>query len=173
MPSVDEFSTWVEVAKSKSYYEILRINRRATAADVKAAFHRFALVCHPDQFAGETVDIASAAAEAFKRGVEAYRVLSDDALRKRYDRALAKGKLRIDDKALSDPPPQPKEKPLEEVAQTQRGAARARKADRLLSSGKLSAARAELLSAIEQEPTNQELRERLTLLDQALALERL
>jgi len=171
MPSVDEFSSWVEVAKSKSYYEILRINRRASGADVKAAFHQFALVCHPDQFAGEAPEIAGAAAEAFKRGVEAYRVLTDDALRKRYDRALARGKLRIDDKALSDPPPQPKGKPLEEVAQTQRGAAHARKADRLLSTGKLGAAHAELTSAVEQEPTNHELRERLRLLDQALALE--
>jgi curved DNA-binding protein CbpA len=173
MPSVDEFSTWVEVAKSKSYYEILRINRRASAADVKAAFHQFALVCHPDQFAGDEPAIAQAAAEAFKRGVEAYRVLSDPALRKRYDRVLARGKLRIDDKALSDPPPQPKEKPLEEVARTQRGAAHARKADRMLSAGKLSAAHAELTSAVEQEPTNGELRERLKLLDQVLALERL
>jgi curved DNA-binding protein CbpA len=171
MPSVDEFSSWVEVAKSKSYYEILRINRRASAADVKAAFHQFALVCHPDQFAGETPEVAGAAAEAFKRGVEAYRVLSDDALRKRYDRALSRGKLRIDEKALSDPPPRPKGKPLEEVAQTQRGAAHARKADRLLSAGKLGAAHDELTAAVEQEPANDELRERLTLLDQALALE--
>jgi curved DNA-binding protein CbpA len=171
MPSIDEFAGWVEVAKSKSYYEILRVNRRASSADVKAAFHAFALVCHPDQFAGEDPEIARAAGEAFKRGVEAYRVLSDAALRKRYDRALSRGKLRIDDKALSDPPPPPKLKTLEDVAQTQRGAAHARKADRLLSTGKLGAAHAELISAVELEPTNQELRERLGMVEQALALE--
>jgi curved DNA-binding protein CbpA len=76
------------------YYAILGIARDATTAQVREAFHRFALRHHPDQH----VDAASGAARAlriFKRGSEGYRVLLDAVLRARYDAALARGEVRL------------------------------------------------------------------------------
>src|SRR5450755_387278 len=108
MPSREELIQWVKVAETKNYYEILRVTAKTPAAEVKKAFHRFALLCHPDQFSDQPPDVSQAAAEAFKRGVEAYRVLSNATMRERYDRALSRGKKRLDDKALSDRPPPPR-----------------------------------------------------------------
>lgn len=167
----EELIEWVKVAETKNYYQILRVNSKTPPEDVKKAFHRFALLCHPDQFAGQPPELARAAAEAFKRGVEAYRVLSNDKMRDRYDRVLTRGKLRLDDKALSDRPPPPRGKTLEQVARTPKAKQIAMKADRLLTIGKLDEARVLLVTAYQQEPDNEELGERLKLIYEAIALE--
>jgi curved DNA-binding protein CbpA len=171
MPSQEELIAWVKVAETKTYYEILRVNSKAPADEVKKAFHRFALLCHPDQFSDQPKEVQAAAGEAFKRGVESYRVLSNAKLRERYDRTLARGNKRLDDKSLSDRPPPPKGKTLEQVARTARGKEHARKADRQLTIGKLEAARVLLVTAFQEEPDNEELGERLKLIYEALALE--
>ena len=41
-------------------------------------------------------DVAATASEIYKRGVEAYRGRSRKPLRERYDRAMGRGKLRIE-----------------------------------------------------------------------------
>jgi len=68
----------------QSYYEILRLPSTSSRGEVKAAFHEFALACHPDQYVDEGPDASLAASELFKRGVEAYKVLTDPGLRARY-----------------------------------------------------------------------------------------
>lgn len=171
MPSQDEFIGWLKLVGSKSYYEILRVNQRADAATIKEAFHRFAMLCHPDRYVEDLPANRELAAEAFKRGAEAYRVLSRPEVRARYDKAIAHGKIRLDEKALSEPPPAPVGKTLEMVARTAKGKGFAVKADRLLSIGKLEDARLQLVNACQCEPDNSELTERLTLIYEALALE--
>jgi curved DNA-binding protein CbpA len=169
MPSKDELLGWVKVAATKSYYDILRVNKKSPPADIKKAFHRFALLVHPDQFSDQPLDVRAAASEAFKRGVEAYRVLSSDALRDRYNRGLAKGKLRLDEHAVSEPPPPPKERTLEDCALTKKGKELARRADRMVLVGKYDEARVLLATAIQEEPDNDELRERLHAVYQMMA----
>jgi curved DNA-binding protein CbpA len=172
MPSVATFVAWAESIPTLSYYAILQVEPAAEPADIKAAFHSFALRCHPDRYVDDGVEVSAAAAEVFKRGVEAYNVLSKPTLRERYDKVLAKGGLRLDPDALdSVPAPAPKGKPLEEVAQTQRGKQHAIKAERLISIGKLEEARIMLVNATMEEPFNEELKERLNILYEALALE--
>jgi curved DNA-binding protein CbpA len=172
MPTVSTFVAWAESLPTLSYYGILRVEPNAEPARIKAAFHAFALRCHPDRYVDEGPDVAGAAAEVFKRGVEAYNVLSKPSLRARYDKVLAKGQLRLDPAALeSVPPPPPKGKSLEEVAQTPRGKQHAVKAERLISIGHLEQARISLINATMEEPFNEELKERLNLLYEALALE--
>jgi len=172
MPTVSTFVAWAESLPTLSYYGILRVDPHADAAKIKAAFHAFALRCHPDRYVEEGTEVSRAAAEVFKRGVEAYNVLSKPALRHRYDKVLAKGQLRLDPSALeSIPPPPPKGKSLEEVAQTPRGKQHAVKAERLISIGKLEEARIMLVNATMEEPFNEELKERLNILYEALALE--
>jgi curved DNA-binding protein CbpA len=172
MPSVSTFTAWAESIPTLSYYAILRVEPDADAAKIKAAFHSFALRCHPDRYVDEGPEVSAAAAEVFKRGVEAYGVLSKPALRERYDKTLAKGNLRLDPDGLeSMPPPPPQGKPLEEVAQTPKGKQHALKAERLISVGKLEEARLMLVNATMEEPFNEELKERLAILYEALALE--
>lgn len=170
-PKKENFIAWLSNVDKKSYYDILGIKPTATHAEVKEAFHEFALLCHPDRYVDDPADLRNAAAEAFKRGAEAYRVLSRLDFRARYDKALAKGQKRFDEKAVSQRPPPPRGKTLEEVARTPRGKQFAQKADRALTLGKLEDARVALVSALQNEPDNVELKDRLDLIYEALALE--
>ena len=171
MPSAEQLRAWVELARTKNYYEILRIYPGAGDAEIKRAFHAFALRFHPDQLVEEGEEVASAAAELFKRGVEAYNILIKRELRERYDAGLHKGKLRMDADARPSVPPPPPMRTLEMIAKTPGAKKFAAKADRLLSIGKLEEARVQLTNAFQQEPMNAELQERINILYEALALE--
>ena len=124
-----------------SYYGILRVPEGATGAQVKAAFHSLALRCHPDRYIDDDPEVAAAAAEVFKRGVEAYNVLTKPNLRARYDAGLKSGKLRLDPSAIESAPAPLPMRTLEMVTRDPKARAYALKADRLLSIGKLEDAR--------------------------------
>lgn len=76
------------------YYTLLRIGDDATADEIRDAFHRFALKYHPDRHVGSGDAKLSRAAQIYRRGAEAYRVLLDPEKRRLYDLGLAKGRLR-------------------------------------------------------------------------------
>jgi curved DNA-binding protein CbpA len=172
MPEAATFIAWAESLPTLSYYAILRVAPDAGPAQVKAAFHSFALRAHPDRYVDMDGEVARAAAEVFKRGVEAYNVLSKPDLRAKYDKGLAAGKLRFDPDALeSVPPPPPQVKPIEDCATTPKGKQIAAKADRFIAIGKLEDARIQLVNAIQEEPFNEALQERLTMLYESLCLE--
>ncbi len=65
----------------RDFYEVLGVERGASAAEMKKAFRKLALKYHPDR----NPDDADAE-ERFKEAAEAYEVLSDDDKRARYDR---------------------------------------------------------------------------------------
>jgi curved DNA-binding protein CbpA len=159
------------IIEEQSYYEILRVPSTATQAEMKAAFHEFALACHPDQYIDEPPEVAFAAGEVFKRGVEAYKVLTNADWRAKYDGALLKGKLRFVPGEAEKPPAPPPTRTLEEIARTPRAKQFAMKADRLISVGKLEEARVALVTAMQDDYDNDELKERLNVLYEALALE--
>ncbi|WP_296864624.1 J domain-containing protein [uncultured Methanobrevibacter sp.] len=64
----------------KNYYDILGVNKNATADEIKSAYRKLALKYHPDRNPGD-----KAAEEKFKEIAEAYSVLSDESKRKKYD----------------------------------------------------------------------------------------
>jgi len=85
------------------YYDLLQVAEGATADDVRRAFHAFALRYHPDRFAGAPPEKQERAAQIYRRGAEAYRVLCDRDQRRAYDEQRGRGKLRFDPEDV--PPP--------------------------------------------------------------------
>lgn len=78
------------------YYELLGVAKDASADAVRAAFHRFAGLHHPDRHTRSPLDVRFEAQKWFRRGTEAYRVLMNFEQRHAYDRGLAAGRLRYD-----------------------------------------------------------------------------
>lgn len=64
----------------RDYYEVLEVNKSASAEEIKKAYRKKAIQFHPDKNPGD------AEAEAkFKEAAEAYEVLSNEQKRQRYD----------------------------------------------------------------------------------------
>ncbi|KAA3655928.1 MAG: molecular chaperone DnaJ [Calditrichaeota bacterium] len=64
----------------RDYYDILGIERNATADEIKKAYRKLAMEHHPDKNPGD-----KSAEERFKEASEAYEVLRDPQKRQRYD----------------------------------------------------------------------------------------
>lgn len=67
------------MASSKSYYEILGVDKNASEAEIKSAFRKLAKKYHPD------INKEPGAEEKFKEIGEAYAVLSDPDKKRQYD----------------------------------------------------------------------------------------
>src|SRR5487761_238422 len=65
----------------RCYYESLSIERTASDSEIKAAFRKQAMACHPDRNPGD-----HDAEHRFKEINEAYEVLKDPNKRAAYDR---------------------------------------------------------------------------------------
>lgn len=161
---------WVDVIEDSSYYELLGVLELADGAAIQAAFHEFALAFHPDVHEGAPEIERQAARYVFRRGAEAYRVLSDPELRARYDLALASGHLRL----IGGEPAQRVEgatnlRSLEDLCETPAAKLLARRADEHINQGKLAEARRLLQEAQALEGTEEpELAERIDALAMAL-----
>lgn len=68
------------MAAKRDYYEVLGIDRGASADEIRAAYRRLAKEYHPD------INKSAEAEERFKEINEAYAILSDDEKRASYDR---------------------------------------------------------------------------------------
>ena len=64
----------------RDYYEVLGVQKGASAEEIKKAYRKAAMKYHPDRNPGD-----KEAEEKFKACGEAYEVLSDDSKRQRYD----------------------------------------------------------------------------------------
>lgn len=70
------------MADKRDYYEVLGVDKSASADELKKAYRKLAKKYHPDLNPG---DKAKEAEEKFKEASEAYEVLSDSEKRQRYD----------------------------------------------------------------------------------------
>ena len=68
------------MSSKRDYYEILGVNKNATAEEIKKAYRQKAIQYHPDKNPGD-----KEAEERFKEAAEAYDVLSNPDKKARYD----------------------------------------------------------------------------------------
>jgi DnaJ-class molecular chaperone len=85
---------WLALLDHISYYDLFRTDPKASFDELRTAFHLFAETFHPDVHRGRHPNEQEAIGRIYRRGSEAWRILSDQALRARYDEALANGILR-------------------------------------------------------------------------------
>jgi curved DNA-binding protein CbpA len=116
---IEAIRGWLAVIDEVSYYELLGVDPAAGQDQIRRAFHGFAATFHPDSHGVRPPDERAAINRIFTRGTEAYRVLTDSALRSRYDeqragrssnaRLASGGSLRpsITAKPAAPPPPPP------------------------------------------------------------------
>ena len=68
-------------SKEVDYYKLLNVSRSASAREIKRAYHKLAVEYHPDK----NPDDREAAEIRFKAVAQAYEVLADSDLRRKYD----------------------------------------------------------------------------------------
>lgn len=68
------------MAEKRDYYEVLGVDKNASADEIKKAYRKKAIQYHPDKNPGD-----KEAEEKFKEAAEAYEVLSDPQKKQRYD----------------------------------------------------------------------------------------
>ena len=65
----------------RDYYEILEVDRNATAEEIKKSYRKIAIKYHPDKNPDD-----KASEDKFKEAAEAYEILGNQEKRSRYDR---------------------------------------------------------------------------------------
>lgn len=143
------------------YYTLLGVPADASLTDIRAGFRAFALVHHPDRFAGD----AQAAVEAtnvYRRGTEAYRVLCHPEQRRCYDEQLKLGKKRMEPAAAAGVRPGRSGVPEPVHARARPFLARA---DQALAAGDLKQAKLNYQIALKHDPGSGLLRQRLAELE--------
>ena len=154
--------------------------------ELRRAFSTFAGSFHPDRFKNEDEETQSRANAIFRRANEAVRVLTNPNLRVRYMRALSQGKLRLEGEELTraatvhamaavrpavqpanTPPLPPSSKRMSAVASLASLCSHpaaidfAQQADVLIAKGEPKRALFQAQLALNKEPTNEELAERV------------
>jgi DnaJ-class molecular chaperone len=165
---------WLEVLDELTYYELFGVAPGASADDVHGAFHAFCDTFHPDRHIDRPTEERAALSTIFKRGTEAYDVLSDPGLRSQYDAQLAVGPTprppRITFSARSRSPTSGPASgaPLEDSVRSPSARPFARRAEELLRKGDIRQAKLQLVMAAHMDPDNVALEAALRDVDEKL-----
>jgi DnaJ-class molecular chaperone len=168
---------WLRVLEDLTYYELFGIASEAAVDEVRKAFHEFCDTFHPDRHVARSADERLALSAIFKRGTEAYLVLTDGALRSQYDALLAVRPggqpQRMSFSPLSRPPPRssrsPSASPLDDAVRSSAARPFARRAEELIRKGDLRQAKLQLVMANHRDPGNEVLQAALEDVEAKLA----
>jgi curved DNA-binding protein CbpA len=154
---------WLAVLDNVTYYTLLGAEAGASPDDIKQAFHVFAETFHPDAHTGRPPAQREAIGRIFRRGTEAYRVVSDPVLRGQYDASLAEGMPpSIASRRSSLPPARERPagpKTLADALRSPTARPFARRAEELAKAGDYKQAKLQLTMARHHEPQNEALEE--------------
>jgi len=171
--SDDPVFAWLQVLDDLTYYELFAIDAGVDADDVRRAFHEFCDAFHPDRHVARSDDQREALSTIFKRGTEAYSVLSDERLRGRYDEQLVAGgaarPVRISLAHSRPPPSQSGPQRLEDSAKSPAARPFARRAEELMGAGDFRQAKLQLVMANHMDPGNETLEAALRRVEAKLA----
>jgi len=162
---------WLELLDDLDYYELLSTPRDATVDDIRAAFRTFAEAFHPDGHAGRSAADLSALDAIFKRGTEAYAVLTDPGLRARYDDKLSGG---TSSRRMQTVPPSagksPSQSPPRLVDRVRSASARpfVARAEELVEKGDLKQARLQMVMARHYDEGNDALDDYLRFIEEEI-----
>ncbi len=167
---------WAAALEHADYFTLLDVpvpkagEKELSEADLRRAFHAFAERFHPDHYRSADREAQEAAAAVFRRGSEAYRVLKDPVLRKRYAEKLATGDTRLSHADIVDAarPPASTDKIID-VVKLPISRQFAAKADELIAAGYLRGAKMQLDILGMREPNNPLLKQRIQELAEKLA----
>jgi DnaJ-class molecular chaperone len=138
---------------------------------VKADFHLFADAFHHDRHGGRPEDERRALSTIFKRGTEAYVVLSDDAMRTVYDERLAEPnprppRISFTPGSHTKPPSSAR---LEDRVRSATARPFARRAEELVRDGNYKQAKLQMVMANHHDPDNEALEAYLKEIEAKLA----
>lgn len=148
------------------YYTLLAVDSEAGAEEIHKAFRKFARRYHPDRFTtGDDPEKRLRATQIYRRGSEAYQILTDPISRRAYDRVLVMGKMRLstEEKEQADAQekvadaPKKKENPIK----SPQALAFYNKAADAARNGQWRDAWRSMKTALELEPANKLLQQRL------------
>lgn len=159
---------WADVLDGLTYYQVLSLDFSATTDDVQEAFHVFAERFHPDAHAARPPDITHAASEVFKRGVEAYRVLSNPSLRGEYDDSLVEGDVRPAKFTSMVPPASAPESEIDQLSRVAAARPFIQQARTLEAQSRYPEARLQVDLALMHDPTSPGLQALRTRLNEAI-----
>ncbi len=109
MPIDPSIAQWLSVLDKVTYYELLGVPPSAGADVLRRAYQGFAATFHPDAHVHRSPDERASVNMIFKRGTEAFRILSDPQLRAKYEEQRG-GSKAPDSRRVPAPPassPQP------------------------------------------------------------------
>ncbi|HEY8042137.1 MAG TPA: DnaJ domain-containing protein [Polyangiaceae bacterium] len=176
MSSEEYVFAWLQVLDELTYYDLFAVAPDAGADEIRVAFHAFCDTFHPDRHAARPEDEREALATVFKRGTEAFLVLSDDVMRGHYDAQLltqppSPNPPRISFSPLSRPPPAsraPGQIPLDEAIRSPAARPFARRAEELVKKGDYRQAKLQLVMANHMDPGNEALEAALREIEEKL-----
>lgn len=146
------------------YYGLLGIPADASIDAIKSGFRAFARRYHPDRFVGQPEHVAEATS-VYRRATEAYRVLTNPDARRLYDEQRAQGFKRLDRDAARRSV-RPSGRPSAAPGASETYSARARpfvaQAEQALRSRNYKQAKLNLQIAVQHEPHNDYLRQKLS-----------
>lgn len=89
-----EIKALARVIDRLDYYQLLKLDPRANASQLRDAYHDARKRFHPDSFLSQADDIRGAVDRIARRITEGYMVLRDRTRRAAYDSALSSGQVR-------------------------------------------------------------------------------